>query len=270
MSIEWIKLEQRPDKEVKVSGKFLTDFRDRVVDQEREISSLKEKIDKLVELKIANEATINELQDKVVVDLQSRIADQEKEITSLQSDVDKLSKLGEEKDALINDLKENAVNLEASIKEDISTIAKLNGKIEGLQASLDKTISEKDKQIKELMEDTNATKTELDERIRGLEGDKSMLEDSETSLKTQLADMESSYEVKIANLEADFKNQISDLESQRDSVDQEKQAIQIEKDELASKLQFMDEQFKAKDFEYFRKLSKERAERASKAYQSKE
>src|SRR5271157_1333147 len=110
MSIDWTKVEQKPDKEHKVVGKVLIDFKSRITSQEKEIASLKDEVAKLSKAKSDNEAKIKDLNEKL-------------------------------------DSAENTIG------ENSSTIASLNGKIEGLQSSLDKTINEKDKQIKDIMEE---------------------------------------------------------------------------------------------------------------------
>jgi len=222
MSIDWTKVEQKPDKEFKVVGKVLIDFKNRITNQEKEIASLKEEVSKLSKTKTDNEASIKDMKGKI------------------------------EKN-------------EATIADNTNTIATLNGKVDGLQASLDKTIGEKDRQIKELMEEKNSMKEDLEGQIRGHESDKSVLQDSESSLKQQLAEMHESHQNKIADMETDHQNQIADLQSRCDALEEEKLAIQKERDELAQKLQYMDDQLKGRDFDYFKKLVKDRSERAAKA-----
>lgn len=270
MSIEWFKIEQNPDRDFKILGKLLIDFRDRVVNQEKEIASLQEENDKLLRIKNDNEARINEFQDKFVFEFELRIKNQEKEIASLKNEIDKLSTAKNYDDATIKDLQGEIENLEKISKEKDSTIGENTNMIETLNVSLDTTISEREKQINDLMEEKNTLKTELEEKIKDLENDKSSLQDSEASLKQQLEEMESDYKNKISDLEIVYKYQIADLESRRESLEQDKLAIQKEKDALADKLKFMDDQMQARDFAYFKKLVKERSERAAEANRPKE
>ncbi|MEX2717360.1 MAG: hypothetical protein Q6353_016470 [Candidatus Sigynarchaeum springense] len=150
MSIEWDKVEMKPDKDFKVQGKILIDFRAKIVNLEKEAASLKDEITKLIKVKSDLEGNLKAANETIKKD-----------------------------EAKIQDL-------EKTINEQKNTISTLVGKNEGLKVSLDTTIKEKDGQFKQLMDEKNA----LEKTIAALEGDKKMLQDSEAGMKNRIKALE--------------------------------------------------------------------------------
>jgi chromosome segregation ATPase len=209
MSIEWEKVETKPEKDYKVQGKLLIDFRAKIVNLEKEAASLKEEIGKLAKAKS---------------DLEGNLRNANETIKKNEAKIQDLEKSGKDKDAQINE-KSNA-------------IASLNGKVEGMKVSLDTTIHDKDAKYKQLLDEKDALK----DRIAALERDKAMLKDSEVGMK----------------------NNIQALDKDMLTLEKEIEAVRKERDDLAEKLKFMDDEMAARDYGLFKKTLKDRAERAAK------
>jgi chromosome segregation ATPase len=213
MSIEWQKVEDKPDKDVKVQGKLLIDFRTKIVNLERDTASMKEDIARL---------------SKAKSDLEANLKNANETIKKNEAKIQDLEKSGKDKDAQIN--------------EKNNTIASLSGKNEGMKVSLDTTIADKDSRFKQLMEEKNTMKENLDKKITALESDKTMLKESEAGMK----------------------NRIQAMEKDMITLEREIESVRKERDDLAEKLKISDDEMAARDYGLFKKMLKERAERAAK------
>jgi chromosome segregation ATPase len=207
MSIEWEKVEMKPEKDFKVQGKLLIDFRAKIVNYEKEFAAMKEEILKL---------------SKVKSDLEGNLRNANETI--------------KKNEAKIQDL-------EKAVSEKTNTISSLNGKVEGMKVSLDTTITDKDAKYKQLLDEKNA----LEKKIASLEGDKTLLRDAEVGMTNR-----------IKNLENDLEKLLVEIES-----------VRSERDDLAEKLRISDEEMAARDYTLFKKMLKERAERAAKTMAEK-
>ncbi len=207
MSIEWEKVETKPEKDYKVQGKLLIDFRAKIVNLEREIASCREDIAKV---------------SKAKSDLEGNLRNANETIKKNEAKIQDLEKSGSEK---------------------ANTIASLNGKVEGMKVSLDKTTSDKDAQYKQLLNEKDALK----DKVAGLESDKAMLKDSEVGMK----------------------NRIQALEKDMLTLEKEIESVRIERDDVAEKLKISDDEMAARDYGLFKKMLKERAERAAKTMAEK-
>jgi chromosome segregation ATPase len=211
-------VEEKPDKEFKVQGKLLIDFRSKIVNYEKDIASQKDEIARL---------------SKAKSDLEGNLKNANETIKKGEVKIQDLEKSGKDKDAHIN--------------EKNNTIASLTGKNEGMKISLDTTIADKDSRFKQLMEEKNVLKESLDKKITALEGDKTMLKESEAGMKNRIQAME------------------------KDMITLEKaiESVRRERDDLAEKLKIMDDEMAARDYGLFKKMLKERAERAAKTMAEK-
>lgn len=218
MSIEWTRVEEKPDKEFKIVGKLLIDFRAKIVGLERDVASLKDEIAKLSKAKAELESVLKGANETI-----------------------------KQKEAHIHDLEVAGKDKDTQINEKNNTIASLTGKNEGLKVSLDTTIADKDARFKQLMEEKNAMKESLDKKIAALETDKAMLKESEAGMK----------------------NRIQALEKDVMTLEKEIESVRAERDDLADKLKVMDDEMAARDYNLFKKMLKERAERAAKTIAEK-
>ncbi|NMC04807.1 MAG: hypothetical protein GYA24_06330 [Candidatus Lokiarchaeota archaeon] len=218
MSIEWTRVEEKPDKECKIVGKLLIDFRAKIVGLERDVASLKDEIAKLSKAKAELESVLKGANETI-----------------------------KQKEAHIHDLEVAGKDKDTQINEKNNTIASLTGKNEGLKVSLDTTIADKDARFKQLMEEKNAIKESLDKKIAALETDKAMLKESEAGMK----------------------NRIQALEKDVMTLEKEIESVRAERDDLADKLKVMDDEMAARDYNLFKKMLKERAERAAKTIAEK-
>ncbi|MBN2153443.1 MAG: hypothetical protein JW839_18455 [Candidatus Lokiarchaeota archaeon] len=186
------------------------------------------------------------MQGRLLIDFRAKIVNLEKESASQKEEISKLSKAKAELEGNLKNanetIKKNEArikDLEKSVGEKTNEIAGLNGKVEGLKVSLDTTISDKDAKFKQLMDEKNA----LTKDIEALENDKALLKDSEVGMKNR-----------IKNLEGDLEKLSTEIES-----------VRVERDDLAEKLRISDEEMAARDYNLFKKMLKERADRAAKA-----
>ncbi len=203
MSIEWEKIEMKPEKDFKVQGKLLIDFRAKIVNLEREGALMKEEIGKLSKAKSDLEGYLKKANE------------------TIKKNEDKIQ------------------DLENSRSEKENSIASLKGKVEGIKVSLDTTISES----KHLQGEKDALK----EKIAGLESDKTLLRESEVGMK----------------------NRIQALEKDLITLEKEIESVRSERDDLAEKLKISDDEMAARDYTLFKKMLKERAERAAKTMAEK-
>jgi chromosome segregation ATPase len=216
MSIEWMKVEDKPDKDFKVQGKLLIDFRAKIINLEKDVTTLKDDIARL---------------SKIKSDLEGNLKNANETIKKNEAKIQDLEKSGKDKDTQIN--------------EKNNTIASLSGKNEGMKVSLDSTISDKDTKFKQLMEEKNSMKENLDKRIAALESDKTMLKESEAGMK----------------------NRIQALDKDMLTLEKEIESVRKERDDLAEKLKISDDA--ARDYGLFKKMLKERADRAAKTMADK-
>jgi predicted nucleic acid-binding Zn-ribbon protein len=127
-----------------------------------------------------------------------------------------------------------------ALKENVSS---LNGKTQGMQVSLESTIKEKDKQIKDLMEEKNDLQNKTDTKIASLQGEIEALNSAKTTLE--------------GDLEA-ARAELSGFE-----------ALKKERDELAKNVETLEDDLRGRDFDYFKKYVKEKSARASQTFEQK-
>lgn len=121
----------------------------------------------------------------------------------------------------------------AALRENVSM---LSGKTDGLKGSLETTITEKDKQNKNLMDERNKLQSNLEGKISSLEGKIRELQSALDATKVKLAELE---------------------------------GVKKEKDELAKNVKILEDELQARDFEYFKKYIKEKSGRAAKTFEQK-
>jgi chromosome segregation ATPase len=182
--IDWTRFEEKPDKEVKVTGQVLLDFRSKVQDQTIEINNLRSQIEKLsgnkrmVETNLKNSefkgsqlsdqireinanmaSAINE-KDEEIAELNGKIAEGETKANGLQANIDELNSkieaLEGEKAALQsekNEITNEKDRLNAKIAMFEQKVESLNSQLGDLNAriaEMESTIADQDRKNKEL------------------------------------------------------------------------------------------------------------------------
>ncbi len=197
------------EKNYKVRGNLLIEFRDKITKQDAEIKVLKESND----------------------NLHKKIDGLESELKKSKEQVINLDKQLKESAETLNAQKSDAASVKTKLESEIAT---LKGKLEGLDGALKSTTTDKDKQVRDLVEQ----KEKLLVTISGLEKDKDALITEGNEMKGQITSL---------------KNKVSNMER--------------ENRDLTETLKDMDERMQAQDYEYFKKVLKQRAERAANAMQ---
>ncbi|MBN2153797.1 MAG: hypothetical protein JW839_20230 [Candidatus Lokiarchaeota archaeon] len=133
-------------------------------------------------------------------------------------------------------LLEMRARMEALEKE----VTSLGGKIEGMKVTVETTTNEKDKNIKNLVDEKNKLQTSL-------EGKVSQLEQKNRELASGLEAARQEARTKAA--EAD--------------------GIKKENDDLKKKLDYLELELQSRDFDFFKKYIKEKSARAAKTFEQK-
>ncbi len=126
-------------------------------------------------------------------------------------------------------------------------VTSLGGKIEGIKVTVETTTNEKDKNIKNLVDEKNKLQSNLESRIGALESKISQLEQKNRELGSGLE--ASKQETKNKAAEAD--------------------EIKKENDDLKKKLDYLELELQSRDFDFFKKYVKEKSDRAAKAFEQK-
>lgn len=219
MSLDWNKIMGKPDKEYKVAGVTLIEFKEKIAAGERRSADL----------------------DKQLADLQAVKKGLDEKIASLEKDLESTRKDASETKS---SLEGKVASLEGSLKEKGAEIAALNGKIEGMQVTVGTSMKDKDAQVQRLVDEKNSLQASLEKKIETLGSEKNAL----------------------AGEVAAIKNRVADMERDTKRMAEAHGKLQKEKAELEANLKIMDEQLAARDFDYFKKLIKQRAERAAASF----
>ncbi len=126
-------------------------------------------------------------------------------------------------------------------------VTSLGGKVEGMKMTVETTTGEKDKSMKNLVDEKNKLQSNLESRIGALESKISQLEQKNRELGSTLE--ASKQETKKKAAEAD--------------------EIKKENDDLKKKLDYLELELQSRDFDFFKKYVKEKSSRAAKAFEQK-
>lgn len=131
------------------------------------------------------------------------------------------------------EMKEKLASQEKEINELKQSSSSLTGKVDGIKVSLESTVSEKDKQIKALINEKNELQKRSDAKIASLESEVQELQTSLDAAKAELSDLD---------------------------------ALKKERDELAKNTEILEDELRGRDFDYFKKYIKEKSTRASQTF----
>jgi outer membrane murein-binding lipoprotein Lpp len=159
------------------------------------------------------------------------------EWTKIQSKQDKDYKV---KGTLLLEMKGKIESLEKEV-------ASLNGKVEGMKMTVETTTGEKDKSMKNLVDEKNKIQSNLEGKAQSLEGKISQLELKNRELGSSL---------EAAKEETRKKAALAD-EIKRDN------------DELKKRLDYLELELQSRDFDFFKKYIKEKSSRAAKTFEQK-
>jgi chromosome segregation ATPase len=126
-------------------------------------------------------------------------------------------------------------------------VASLNGKIEGMKMTVETTTGEKDRSMKNLVDEKNKIQS-------GLEGKASSLESKISQLELKNRELTSTLEA----AKADVKKKTTEAEETR------KQG-----DDLKKKLDYLELELQSRDFDFFKKYIKEKSSKAAKTFEQK-
>ncbi|MFX0102745.1 MAG: hypothetical protein ACFFCS_24470 [Candidatus Hodarchaeota archaeon] len=253
MMVDWEKINLKPEKDVKVTGTMLLEFKKKSEEQQDQISSLNTEIEKLNVGKKNLEERLNYANDRIkdlekkadelvdVKEAKSALSKEHELLKERLQDADAKNTAQQEK---IRDLENNSKKLEDTIVEKEKTISTLNGEIGGLKIALEKTGDQKDKELKEIFDEKEQMRSKFEsevheqsEKTRDLETEIAKMNDQLTAEKATVSQKES----KIKELDdkiASLKDDIADLKKQVDM-----------RDDLIAE----------RDFDYFKKLRQEQA-----------
>jgi hypothetical protein len=139
------------------------------------------------------------------------------------------------------------IDMRAKIEGLEKEVASLNGKIEGMKMTVETTTGEKDKNIKNLMDEKNKLQSGLEGKAASLESKISQLELRNRELGSSLEASKEEARKKAAEAE--------DARKQRDGLKKDLESMELE--------------LQARDFNAFKKYIKEKSDRASKTFEQK-
>ena len=145
--------------------------------------------------------------------------------------------------SILLEMKEKIANQEKEINELKQSSSSLSGKVDGIKVSLESTVSEKDKQIKALINEKNELQKSSDAKIASLKEDIQEINTAKTTLEGELDAA---------------KADLSGFE-----------ALKKERDELAKNIETLEDELRGRDFDYFKKYVKEKSARASQTFEEK-
>nr|MDO8083641.1 hypothetical protein [Candidatus Sigynarchaeum springense] len=126
-------------------------------------------------------------------------------------------------------------------------VTSLGGKLEGMKVTVETTTGEKDKHMKNLVDEKNKMQSDLEGRIRALESKISQLEQKNRDLSASLD--ASKQETRQKAAEAD--------------------EIRKENEDLKKKLDYLELELQSRDFDFFKKYIKEKSSKAAKTFEQK-
>ncbi|NMC07233.1 MAG: hypothetical protein GYA24_18595 [Candidatus Lokiarchaeota archaeon] len=139
------------------------------------------------------------------------------------------------------------LEMKARIETLEKEVASLNGKIEGMKMTVETTTGEKDKNIKNLVDEKNKLQSSLEGTITSLEGKINQLELKNRELTSALDAAKEEARKQAA--------EATDAKKQHDILKKELETMELE--------------LQARDFNAFKKYIKEKSERASKTFEQK-
>jgi len=168
--VDWLKVEQKPQKGVKIAGQVLLDFRKKTQDLTSQLNNLKDQLEK-------SEAMKKNL-DTNLKDANAKIKDLEEKLESQKDEYEtKVAKMEGETKAL-KEVNESTVGkLESRVKD-------LEGKVSGLETDKDDltqkliTANSALEDNKSVMEKLNAENDSLNKQLVEIESRCKMLEDA--------------------------------------------------------------------------------------------
>ncbi|MBN2154282.1 MAG: hypothetical protein JW839_22700 [Candidatus Lokiarchaeota archaeon] len=231
LAIDWTKIEAKPDKEAKVMGQVLLDFRAKVQDQTIEINNLHTENEKLVnekrslagqlqsanqsiatldakvkELSAANIAKDGEIQqitrdrDSVKASLEAKAKGLEAEVAALKGQI---GSIDGEKTGLLGE-KDDLLSKVAMFEQKVQSLESQLGKATQSGDSLSGQVGELQKQVADLSGQLGAAKTTLSQKeaaITGLEGAKNQLSAESGELKAKISSLENTIAAKDAEIQ---------------------------------------------------------------------
>ncbi|MEX2680524.1 MAG: hypothetical protein Q6373_002920 [Candidatus Sigynarchaeota archaeon] len=126
-------------------------------------------------------------------------------------------------------------------------IVSLGGKLEGMKVTVETTTSEKDRHMKNLVDEKNKMQSNFEARIEALESKINQLEQKNRDL--------------AASLEA------SKQETRQKAAEADE--IRRENDDLKKKLDYLELELQSRDFDFFKKYIKEKSAKAAKTFEQK-
>lgn len=131
-------------------------------------------------------------------------------------------------------LRKKVESLESQLLEKKQEISSLSGKTEGIKTAMESTVSEKDKELQQLLSKKKDLENDFEQQVQSLSSENQ-------ELKSELTQ---------------YKSKFNDLEKEKKEIARQRKELQIQ-------LDIMDDELKSRDFNYFKKFVRERAERAS-------
>jgi len=209
MAIDWTKLEARPDKEVKVIGSFLLDFREKVQDQTLEINELHTAYEKLQDQKQSLQENSTLLESKVQ-DLNGLMLAKDEQIQQLTSQTAKIKVLEDQ----ITDLKSQVDGLQSEKQGLLGEKDDVTSKI----TMLEKRAESAEQQLDEAGQTASSFQIQLDDLKKQIEDLTSQLEDAKSNDSTKdslIADLKKELKEKEIILEAKDFDYFKNLRKQK-------------------------------------------------------
>ncbi len=229
MAIDWTKIEAKPDKEAKVMGQVLLDFRAKVQDQTIEINNLHTENEKLVNEK---RSLAGQLQgaNQSIATLDGKL----KEVGAASIAKDgQIQQITRDRDSVRASLEAKAKGLEAEI-------GTLKGEVSTLTGEKTALLGEKDS--------LNSNVAMLEQRVQSLESQLGQATQSGDSLSGQVGDLQK----QVADLTGQLgaaKTTVSQKEANISAIEGSKNQLTAEVEELKAKISSLENTIAAKDAE---------------------
>jgi outer membrane murein-binding lipoprotein Lpp len=139
------------------------------------------------------------------------------------------------------------IEMRAKIESLEKEVASLGGKVEGMKMTVETTTGEKDKSMKNLVDEKNKLQSNLEGRAQSLESKIGQLEQKNRELGSSLEAAKEETRKKAA-LADEFKK---------------------DKDELKKRLDYLELELQSRDFDFFKKYIKEKSSKAAKVFEQK-
>ncbi|NMC08457.1 MAG: hypothetical protein GYA24_24830 [Candidatus Lokiarchaeota archaeon] len=233
MAIDWTKIEAKPDKEAKVMGQVLLDFRAKVQDQTIEINNLHSENEKLVNEKRSLAGQLQGANQSIAtLDAKVKELDQKLNTTTIAKD-GQIQQITRDRDSI-------KASLEANIKGLEGEIAALKGQVEALTGEKTGLLGEKD--------NLNSKVAMLEQKVQSLESQLGQATQSGDSLSGQVAELQK----QVADLTGQLgaaKTTISQKEANITALEGAKNQLTAEVGELKAKISSLENTIAAKDAE---------------------